>query len=72
MKPLTHSQMRTLLRKACDAAGSQVKFAETAGVPKQHITDVLSGRRDPWPALLKALGLREVKSEKRYERGLIR
>lgn len=58
---ITAAEMRRLLKQKCEEAGSQVAFAKIAGVPKQHINNVLKGTRDPWPALLKALGLKEEK-----------
>ena len=45
------------LTAACKAAGSQRAFAEKNGMSAAYVCDVLNGRRDPGPSILKALGL---------------
>jgi hypothetical protein len=60
---VTDEDVRKLLRKACDAAGSQRAWADANNVSAPYVSDVLCQRRDPGPAVLSALGLR---AETRY------
>lgn len=39
--------------------GSQKDAAQAWGISAAYLTDVLKGRRDPGPKLLKALGIRK-------------
>lgn len=48
--------IRSLLREACDEAGSQKAWAESHGLSGSYVTDVLQGRRDPGQSILEALG----------------
>jgi DNA-binding transcriptional regulator YdaS (Cro superfamily) len=48
------------LRKACDAAGSQVAWAEANDVSPALLSETLSKRRDLSPAVLSALGYERV------------
>jgi hypothetical protein len=50
-------EMRALLQKACDKAGSQSAFARKVGVGVAHVNAVLHGK--PGPQMLEALGLEE-------------
>lgn len=50
----------TALRAACAAAGSQAAWARSVGVSPQRVTDLLSGRRAFYPAILARLGLPTV------------
>lgn len=56
---LTADQVRERLRKACDEAGNQARWAVQHGVSPQYVSDVLVGGRDPGIALATALGLVE-------------
>lgn len=51
------SQVRTLLRKACDLAGSQAAWARDANVSRAYVSDVLGGYRMPGASILAPLGL---------------
>lgn len=59
------AEVYILLNNAVHAAGTQKAFAERAGITATYLHDVLNGRRDPGPKILKALSLRKVT---RYER----
>ena len=56
MKQLTETALRDLLRGACERAGSQLAFAESAGFSSAYISDVLAGKRDPSSRLAEVLG----------------
>ena len=45
------------LTAACKAAGGQRAFARKHSMSDGYVCDVLNGRRDPGPSILKALGL---------------
>jgi len=64
--PLTASDVRALLRIACIQAGSQKAWAEKHGVSRAYVCDVVNGRREPSPAVLKPLGLRLHQVERLY------
>lgn len=49
-----------VLRARVAAAGTQQQFAQEHGVSAQHVSDILSGRRDPGPRVLAILGLTRV------------
>ena len=55
---MTEDDVRKLLRKACDTAGSQQAWANANNVSAPYVSDVLCQRREPGPAILSALGLR--------------
>lgn len=38
---------------------TQKEFADSLHITQQYLSDVLKGRRDPGPRILKALGLRK-------------
>lgn len=48
----------TKLRLAVADAGSLSAFARTVGCAKSSVSEALSGRRQPTPAILTALGVR--------------
>jgi hypothetical protein len=56
------------LRKSCDLAGSQSRWAEAHGLSVGYVNDVLNARKDPGPALLQAIGWRRVSTLVRIER----
>ena len=56
-------QVRQLLKKACDAAGSQRQWALAHGLSAPYVNDVIKGNRSPGESIIKALGLRK---EERY------
>ena len=43
-------------------AGSQKAAAAALGISAQYLTDILNGRREPGPKMLKALGLERISS----------
>lgn len=49
-------QMRDLLRRECEAAGSQAAWAQAHDFSASFVCDVLLGRRDVTESLAKALG----------------
>lgn len=59
-RPLSRDDVVVRLKAACVAAGGQTAFAKRAGVRVTYLSDQLSGRRPPGPALLAALGLRQA------------
>jgi len=73
---MTRDEVVMLLQKMVDRAGSQSAFAKEIGVTGAYIGDVLHGKRDPGPAILKVLGLRRqvqityVKADKKRTRHL--
>lgn len=56
------NDVRKILRDKCDELGSQAAFSYIYGVSPGYISDTLTGRREPGPALLAALGIRRVTS----------
>ena len=54
---MSPTELRSLLRKACAAAGSQRSWAHAHGVSTAYVSDVLAGRREPGPTILEALGV---------------
>lgn len=59
---MTELEVRRLLRKACEYAGSQNEWAELYGISAAYVSDVIRGRRNPGEAILNALGLVKVVS----------
>lgn len=59
-KTLTEDELRDLLRKACNKAGSQSTWADTAGVSSVYVSDVLNQKRAPGDSILRALGYSRV------------
>lgn len=62
---MTTDEVRTLLRRECEKAGSQKAWAIAHKVDGTYVGDTIRGRCDPGPAICKALGLRRVTT---YER----
>jgi hypothetical protein len=56
--------VRNLLERQCNIAGSQKNWARANSLSPQFICDVLKGRRDPSPRILDALGLELVYRKK--------
>jgi hypothetical protein len=53
------------LRKSCDLAGGQSRWAEVHGVSTSYVNDVLNARREPGTKILNAMGWRRVITLKR-------
>jgi hypothetical protein len=54
--PLSRFELLDVLRAQIQDAGSQSAWARRAKVSKAYVSDVLKGRRDPGPSILRALG----------------
>lgn len=54
---MTADQVRSLLRRVCLEAGSVRAWAMRNGTSPQYVGDVISGKREPGPAVLNPLGL---------------
>jgi hypothetical protein len=61
-------EMRALLGKACDKAGSQSAFARKVGMSVAHANAVLHGK-PPGPVILEALGLEQITEYRRIPPG---
>jgi hypothetical protein len=59
---LNEAQTYMRLRDAVKAAGSEAAFAKRVGITRQSMSDIMNSRRPMSPAVLKMIGLREVKS----------
>ena len=57
---LQMEDVRRLLGMACTAAGSQYQWATKHKLSPPYVSDVLVGRRDPGPSILKAIGLKKI------------
>ena len=55
---MTVDEFRCRLRQACVAKGSQRAFALAHGMSPAYVGEVLDGRRDPGPLILRAMGCR--------------
>ena len=53
-------QVLDMLREECAQVGSQYQWATKHKLSPAYISDVLQGRRNPGPAVLKALRLEAV------------
>jgi hypothetical protein len=60
VKRLNEMQVRELLSKAIQEAGSQANFADSNGMSRQYLTDVIKGRRDLSGKILEALNLEKI------------
>ena len=56
----TPDQMRTILRKACETAGSQRQWASKHAFSEQYVCDILLGRREISEQIAKALGYKRI------------
>ncbi|KQN75032.1 helix-turn-helix transcriptional regulator [Devosia sp. Leaf64] len=59
---LNEAQTYLRLRDAVKSAGSEAAFAKKIGITRQSMSDIMNSRRPMPPSVLKAIGLREVKS----------
>jgi predicted transcriptional regulator len=55
---MTREEVVALLQRMADRAGSQRALAKEIGVTAAYVGQVLDGKRDPGPAILKVFGLR--------------
>lgn len=58
-KILSSEQVLQLLKKR-QGNRPNTELAAELGISKQYLGDVLRGRRDPGPPILKALGIKKV------------
>lgn len=65
---MTEADVRELLRKACEAAGSDRAWALEHKLSAQYVGDVKNGKRSIGPAILKALGLSAVTTYRRLRK----
>lgn len=49
--------------------GSQRALAKELGVSEPYLSDVINGRRDPGPKILKALGLERIVDYRTVKKG---
>ncbi len=59
---MTVDDIRKILKDKCDEVGSQAAFSYLYNISPGYISDTLTGRREPGPALLAALGIRRIVS----------
>ena len=57
-------EVRNLLRRVCQTAGSAAAWAKDHDLSPAYVSDTINKRRDPGPAILEALGI-EAKTEYR-------
>jgi hypothetical protein len=54
---MTADDVRNLLRRACEQAGTAAAWAKNHDLSAAYVSDTLSRKREPGPAILRALGL---------------
>lgn len=54
---MTADEVRAMLSKACEKAGSLRAWAREHKVSAAYVSDVLNGNRTPGPSILEPLGL---------------
>jgi hypothetical protein len=54
---MTADDVRSMLREACRKAGTSAAWADKNNVSQAYVSDTINGRREPGPAILRALGL---------------
>jgi len=59
-KPLTEEDVRKLLQRRIEQAGSQFKFCIETAIHPSTLNKVLHHTNPPTPAILNALGLKKV------------
>jgi hypothetical protein len=64
----TEAEAYKLLNNEIRKAGSQAAFADSHGISRQYLTDVLKGRRDISGKILDALGLAKIVEFQSQER----
>lgn len=69
---MSAQHVRLTLRASIDHAGiTDSACADMIGISKAYLSDVLRGRRDPGPAILKFLGLVKFQSPPVYQRDAV-
>ena len=59
---MTADEMREMLRRMCEEAGSQEAWAKAHGFGQSYVSQVILGLSTPSPRLLAEMGMREVVS----------
>lgn len=63
---MTDEEVRELLKKRCERAGSIMLFAHLSGLSRQYVSEVIHGREKISPSICATLGLvRKVSYEPR-------
>lgn len=57
---MTSDEFIVWLHKEVESYGSQKALADSVGVSRSYICDILKGRREPGEAMLKRLGIRKT------------
>lgn len=57
---MTADDVRKMLKRACEKAGSNRAWAAANDVTAAYVSDVLLGRREPGPSICAALGVERV------------
>lgn len=57
---MTRQAVIRRIQKYIEGHPTQTQAAVTLGISPQYLNDVIQGRREPGPKLLKALGLKRV------------
>lgn len=57
---MTEIEVRRLVKVGIKRAGSLRKYAKEMGINASYVSDMVNGRRNPGPKLLKPLGLKRV------------
>ncbi len=57
---MTLDQFKAWVARGIDKAGGQTKFAEKHGVDQSILSLVMTGKREPSEAFVKALGWRKI------------
>lgn len=60
MQPVSRKWVLGRLRQDVDRMGGQAALASEIGISRQHLSDVLAGRRLPGPAVLTRYALRSM------------
>lgn len=60
-KMVTENELRDILQKACEKAGSQKAWAGANDVSAGYVNDILQAKRGFGKSVLKALGYKELK-----------
>lgn len=64
---MTNDDVRELLREEVNKAGNAMLYAKIAGCAPTYVGDVLRGKSEPGPRIMKALGLERVVTYRRVE-----
>lgn len=65
---MTADDVRDLLRKACEKAGSLRAWAREHGLSAAYVSDVIAKRREPGPAICEAFEIEAVRGETTYRK----